>query len=128
MYRFFFTHSYINTKNRGVGGGGVMDTRNNISYETLRNKQKDVHVFILSFYFQLHSQHLDGILRYIYLKQRYNTNTNNITLMASLTHKKQLTKQHFQRQEKAKSSITYPLHTYNTCTLMRHKIKKQNNK
>ena len=47
--------------------------------------------------------------------------------MASLTHKKQLTKQHFKQQEKARSSITYPLHTYNTWTLMRHNIKKQNN-
>ena len=98
-------------KNRG---GGVIDTRQSISYERLRNKQKDVHVFILSFYFQLHSQPLDGILRYIYLKQRYNTNTNNITLMASLTHKKQLTKQHFKRQQKARSSITYSMHFTHT--------------
>ena len=104
-----------------------MDTRNK-KQETLGNTQKDDHVFILSFFHQLHSQHLDTTLRYIYLKQIYNTNTNNITIMAPLTHKKQLTKQHFKRQEKARSSITYPLHTYNTCTLMRHKIKKQNNK
>ncbi len=65
---------------------------------------------------------------YMYIKHRYNTNTKNITIMASLMHVKQQRNQHFIRKEKGRSSFRYALHTYNTSALTRHEIKKENHK
>jgi hypothetical protein len=108
----FFTHCYINTR----GWGGRFKDRNKcISYATSWNKEKDYYAFILSFDFQLHSQHLAAIVMCIHLRLRYKPKISIITIMPSLAQKKQQRKQNIKRQGKEGHLSGIPF-THTTCS------------